>query len=165
MSAAPGLECALVGRLGRPPEPRTTRAGNPMLVLNLAVDEGEDAPATWVRALVFGDAGEACRDLEPGVRVYVEGRLRAEAYTPRDGGEPRVSLTVLCRVAQAMGRIGRKRPRRPAGRPGRPDHPPPGTYHPPEADRPPTGSEQAPAGLAAEDPPFDDVDALEEIGR
>ena len=139
MTAAPGIEVALTGRLGRPPEPRTTKAGNPMLVLNLAVDEGEDAPATWVRALVFGDDGiNACRDLEPGARVYVEGRLRAEAYTPRDGGEPRVALTVLCRLAQPLGRIGRRRPQQ---------------------------QRQPQPARAEDEAPFDDVEALREIGR
>ncbi len=113
MTAAPGIEVALTGRLGRPPESRTTRAGNAMLVLNLAVDEGDDAPATWVKALVFGDDGiAACRDLEPGTRVYIEGRLKAEAYTPRDGGEPRVNLTApLQKPAEGCseGRVGKRR--------------------------------------------------------
>ena len=146
-----GIEVALTGRLGRPPEPRTTRAGNPMLILNLAVDEGDDA--------------DACCDLEPGARVYFEGRLKAEAYLPRDGGEPRVSLTVLCRLAQPLGRIGRRRPRRPTGAPQARDQPPAASYHRPEPERAPAGGKPAPADLAAEDPPFDDIEALEEIGR
>jgi single-stranded DNA-binding protein len=155
VTAAPGIEVALTGRLGRPPEPRTTKAGNPMLILNLAVDEGDDAPATWVRALIFGDDGEACRDLEPGAKVYVEGRLKAEAYTPRDGGEPRVSLAVLCRVAQPMGRIGRKRPAR-SPRTG--NQPPGAPQHRPPPERAPVSRKPAlaTAGGDADEPPFDD---------
>ena len=127
-----GIDCALTGRLARDAETRQTKAGKAMVILNLAVDEGGDDDAvTWVKALVFEDQAEAAAKLTKGAEVYVEGRLKAEAWSGRER-EPRVSLTVLCRVAQPMGRIGRKRPPRPA------------------VERAPT-----PAG-ADDEPPFDD---------
>ena len=97
------------------------------------------------------------RDLEPGARVYVEGRVKAEAYTPRDGGGPRVSLTVLCRVAQPMGRIGRRRPQTR-------DRAPAGAYQRPAPERRPEVEKPALAAVPDDDP-LDDVHALEEIGR
>ena len=109
-----GIDAAFCARLTRDAETRTTKAGKPRVVLSLAVDEGGDDDAvTWVKALVFEDQAEAVAKLTKGAEVDVEGRLKAEAWSGREG-EPRVSLTVLARQVVPMGQIGRRRPPRPA---------------------------------------------------
>jgi single stranded DNA-binding protein len=140
-----GIDAALTGRLARDAETRTTKAGRAMVVLNLAVDEGgDDAPPTWVKVLAFEDRAEACAALTKGALVYAEGRLKAEAYMPRDGGEPRASLTVLARQVVPMGQIGRRRPA--AGPPARAEASGSGSYRPAAPQRPPAGRQLAPAG-------------------
>src|SRR3712207_6465292 len=113
-----GIDCAFVGRLARDPEPRTTKAGRPMAVLNLAVDEGgdDDVPPTWVKVLVFEPAPGPCAALGKGGGVYAEGRQRAEPGRVREGG-PGFNLPVLARQVVPMGQMGRRRPA--AGPPAR----------------------------------------------
>jgi single-stranded DNA-binding protein len=53
------IECAFTARLGRDAELRHVKNGSlPVLAFSAAVDDGQaadDAPATWVRVVVFGD--------------------------------------------------------------------------------------------------------------
>ena len=95
-----------------------------MVVLSVAVDEGEGeagpAATTWTKVLAFGDQAETAAELTKGAEVYVEGRLRFEHWTDKEGAA-RTGLTVLARLVQPVGRIGRRRPA--TARPGPPQHP------------------------------------------
>jgi single stranded DNA-binding protein len=110
------IECAFTGRLGRDAELRHVKNGTlPMLAFSAAVEGGQaadDAPAQWVRVVVFGETAEQMAPrLLKGVKVYVEGRLTAELWQPDDGRAPRVNMNVTASTVQPIGHIGRCRPR------------------------------------------------------
>ena len=91
----------LVGNLGRDPELRYTPQGNPVCHFTMATNErrkdksGEmQDQTTWFRVTLWGRQAElASQYLTKGRQVYIEGRLRVEEYTDRDG-KPRHSLEV-----------------------------------------------------------------------
>jgi single-strand DNA-binding protein len=91
----------LVGNLGRDPELRYTPQGTPVCSFSLATNErrkdktGENNDVTtWFRVTLWGRQAEtASQYLQRGRPVYIEGRLRVEEYTDRDGNK-RHSLEV-----------------------------------------------------------------------
>jgi single-strand DNA-binding protein len=91
----------LVGNLGRDPELRYTTQGTPVCNLSIATSEkrkdktGEwQDQTTWFRVTLWGRQAElASQYLSKGRPVYVEGRLRVEEWTDRDG-KPRYTLEV-----------------------------------------------------------------------
>lgn len=109
-----GIEACANGRLGRDPESRQTKAGNTMAVLNLAVDDDGD-DTTWLKVLAFNDQAVRAATMAKGSRCYVEGALKLEQWTSQ-AGEHRAGLTLLARLVQPMGQIGRQRPKPPRAR-------------------------------------------------
>ncbi len=91
----------LVGNLGKDPELRYTPQGNPVCTFSLATNEkrkdrsGESSDVTtWFRVTLWGRQAEtASQYLQKGRPVYIEGRLRVEEYTDREGKQ-RYSLEV-----------------------------------------------------------------------
>ena len=92
----------LVGNLGRDPELRYTPQGTPVCTFSLATNErrkdtqsGEQREVTtWFRVTLWGRQAEAAAQyLVKGRTVYVEGRLRVDEYTDKEG-KPRYSLEV-----------------------------------------------------------------------
>jgi single-strand DNA-binding protein len=83
----------IVGNLGRDPELRYTPQGNAVCNFSVATSEkrkdksGEwQDVTTWFRVTLWGKQGEnASKYLQKGNPVYVEGRLRVEEWTDRDG--------------------------------------------------------------------------------
>ena len=101
----------LVGNLGRDPELRYTPQGTPVCSFSLATNErrkdrntGENTDlTTWFRVTLWGwQAETASQYLTRGRPVYIEGRLRVEEYTDRDG-KPRHSLEVNATDMQFIG--------------------------------------------------------------
>jgi len=92
----------LVGNLGRDPELRYTAQGTPVCSFSMATNErrkdrnGEmQDQTTWFRITLWNRLAEtASQYLQKGRQVYIEGRLRVEEYTDRDG-KPRTSLEVF----------------------------------------------------------------------
>jgi len=91
----------LVGNLGRDPELRYTPQGTP-LQLQPRDQRAPEGPhnrdnndvTTWFRVTLWGRQAEtASQYLQRGRPVYIEGRLRVEEYTDRDGKQ-RHSLEV-----------------------------------------------------------------------
>ena len=81
------------GKLFRDPEAKTSRANKPYAFATVKIGQGDDAQ--WWRVMAFGDADrEELLALRNGDAVSVSGTLKVELYTP-NGGEPRVSLSVL----------------------------------------------------------------------
>ena len=81
-----GIECAFAGRLGGDPEPRTSQAGKPWCRFSVAIGHGDDVQ--WVNVSCFGELAEkVCETLGRGHRVYVEGAVRLNSWTDRDGRE------------------------------------------------------------------------------
>lgn len=108
----------IVGHLGRDPELRYTPQGTAVCDLNVATTEkrkdqsGEaQDQTTWFRVSVWGKQAEVANQyLQKGRQVYLEGRLRQEEYTDRDGNR-RTSLRVHCTDMQFIGSRGDDAPR------------------------------------------------------
>ena len=101
----------LVGNLGRDPELRYTPQGTPVCSFSLATNErrkdrttGENNDVTtWFRVTLWGRQAEtASQYLQRGRPVYIEGRLRVEEWTDRDG-KPRHTLEVHATDMQFIG--------------------------------------------------------------
>jgi single-stranded DNA-binding protein len=101
-----GIKCAFFGRVGLPPELRTSAAGKPWARLSVAVGQGEDAERIAVMT-----AQKLSSSLQKGDRVYVEGTLKLERWT-KDGAE-RSRLSVAAWKCERIGSIGRNKPKRP----------------------------------------------------
>ena len=100
----------LVGNLGRDPELRYTPQGTPVCSFSMATNErrkdktGEmQDQVTWFRVTLWGRQAEtASQYLTKGKPVYIEGRLRVEEWTDRDG-KPRHTLEVHGTEMQFIG--------------------------------------------------------------
>ena len=101
----------LVGNLGRDPELRYTPQGTPVCSFSLATNERRRDPktgenndvTTWFRVTLWRRQAEvASQYLTRGKPVYIEGRLRVEEYTDRDG-KLRHSLEVTGTDMQFIG--------------------------------------------------------------
>ena len=100
----------LVGNLGRDPELKYTPQGTPVCTFSLATNErrkdtqgAQKDLTTWFRVTLWGRQAEtAAQYLQKGRAVYIEGRLRVEEYTAKEGG-PRHSLEVTATDLQFIG--------------------------------------------------------------
>src|SRR6185312_989785 len=101
----------LVGNLGADPEMRHTGGGTAVTTLNLATSEswtdkqsGEKVEKTeWHRVKMFGRLAEIAGDyLKKGRQVYIEGSLRTDKYTGKDGIE-RYSTDIIASEMQMLG--------------------------------------------------------------
>jgi single-strand DNA-binding protein len=95
----------LIGNLGRDPEMRFTPDGRALANTSIAVTRktktGEETD--WYRVTFGGKLGEIAGEyLKKGRQVYVEGRLKLNKYTDRDGVE-RHSLDVDATEMQMLG--------------------------------------------------------------
>lgn len=103
----------LVGNLGRDPELRYTPQGTPVCSFTMATNErrkdktGEmQDHTTWFRITLWGRQAEtASQYLTKGRPVYIEGRLRVEEWTDRDG-KPRHTLEIHATDMQFIGSRG-----------------------------------------------------------
>lgn len=83
----------IVGNLGRDPELRYTPQGNAVCNFSMATNEkrkdktGElQDITTWFRITLWGRQAEnASKYLQKGSSVYIEGRLKLDEWTDRDG--------------------------------------------------------------------------------
>ncbi len=104
----------IVGNLGRDPELRYTPQGNAVCNFSVATsekkrDKGGDMQdiTTWFRVTLWGKQAEtASKYLTKGSQVYVEGRLRMEEWTDRDG-KTRQTLDVNGTDMQFIGTANR----------------------------------------------------------
>ncbi|HEY9431790.1 MAG TPA: single-stranded DNA-binding protein [Blastocatellia bacterium] len=100
----------IVGYLGRDPELRYTPQGTALCKMSIATTEkrknvtGEtEEHTTWFRVTVWGRQAELANEyLTKGRQVYVEGRLRLEEYTDREG-QKRFSAEVSATEIQFLG--------------------------------------------------------------
>ena len=100
----------LLGHLGRDPEIRYTQSGTPVCRLAVATsrswkdDGGEKHEETeWHRVVVWGATAKNCADfLTKGRQVHVEGRLRTQKWTDKDGVD-RYSTEIVANGVQFVG--------------------------------------------------------------
>lgn len=111
----------IVGYLGRDPEMRYTPQGTAVCNFSVATSEkkGDQELTTWFRVQVWGKQAENVNQyLSKGSQVYVEGRLRQDEYTDKEGNK-RTTLEVNAsdvrflsakgeKAAAAGGETGRK---------------------------------------------------------
>jgi single-strand DNA-binding protein len=85
----------LIGNLGRDPEIRYLQSGDPVANFSLATSEswtGKDGQkqerTEWHKVEVFGKPAQVVRDyLSKGRQVYVEGSIRYDEWTDKDGNK------------------------------------------------------------------------------
>ena len=101
----------IVGNLGADPETRYTASGTAITSLRLATSEawtdkqsGEKQERTeWHRVKLFGKLAEIAGEyLAKGRQVYIEGSLRTDKYTDKDGIE-RYSTDIIANEMQMLG--------------------------------------------------------------
>ena len=101
----------LIGTCGADPETRYGANGNAITTLRLATNESWTDKATgekqerteWHRVKLFGRTAEIASEyLRKGKSVYIEGRLRTEKYTDKDGIE-RYSTDIVGDELQLLG--------------------------------------------------------------
>jgi single-strand DNA-binding protein len=101
----------LVGNLGADPETRYTPNGSCITTIRLATSEswtdkqtGQKQERTeWHRVKFFGKLGEIAGEyLKKGRQVYVEGALRTDKYTDKDGVE-KFSTDIIGNEMQMLG--------------------------------------------------------------
>ena len=101
----------IVGNLGADPEMRHTGGGTAVTTLNVATSEswtdkqsGEKVEKTeWHRVKMFGRLAEIAGDyLKKGRQVYIEGSLRTDKYTDKQGVE-RYSTDIIANEMQMLG--------------------------------------------------------------
>jgi single-strand DNA-binding protein len=101
----------LVGNLGADPEVRYTGGGTAIASLRIATSEqwtdkqsGQKQERTeWHRVKLFGRLAEIAGEyLKKGRQVYIEGSLRTDKYTDKDGIE-RYSTDIIANDLQMLG--------------------------------------------------------------
>ena len=101
----------LIGNLGADPETRYTASGTAITSLRLATSEswtdkqsGEKQERTeWHRVKLFGRLAEIAGEyLKKGRQVYIEGSLRTDKYTDKDGVE-KFSTDIVANEMQMIG--------------------------------------------------------------
>lgn len=104
----------LVGNLGADPETRYTANGGAITTIRIATSESWNDKQTgqkqerteWHRIKFFGKLAEIAGEyLKKGRQVYVEGSLRTEKYTDKEGVE-RFSTDVIANEMQMLGGAG-----------------------------------------------------------
>jgi single-strand DNA-binding protein len=104
----------IVGNLGADPEVRYTGGGTAVCSLSIATSEswtdkqsGEKQERTeWHRVKLFGKLAEIAGEyLKKGRQVYIEGSLRTDKYTDKQGVE-RYSTDIVANELQMLGGHG-----------------------------------------------------------
>ena len=105
----------IVGHMGRDPETKYSGAGNAFCAFSVATSEkrkgknGEQQESTtWFRVTCFNKTAEFVQQYgAKGALVYVEGRLRQDEYTDKDG-KTRTTLEVAADSVQMLGGKGER---------------------------------------------------------
>ncbi len=101
----------IVGNVGKDPETRYTAGGSAITTLSVATSEqwkdkqtGENKEHTeWHRVKFFGRLAEIAGEyLRKGSQVYVEGRLKTDKYTDKEGVE-RYATDIIADEMQMLG--------------------------------------------------------------
>ncbi|HET8554589.1 MAG TPA: single-stranded DNA-binding protein [Rhodanobacteraceae bacterium] len=104
----------LIGNLGADPDTRYTGSGKPICTLSVATTDswmdkqtGQKQERTeWHRVKAFGKLAEICQEyLKKGRQVYIEGSLRYDKYTGKDGIE-RYTSDIVADNMQMLGGPG-----------------------------------------------------------
>lgn len=100
----------VVGNLGNDPEVRYSQQGTAVATISVATSEqwkdkdgNQQERVEWHRVKFFGRLAEIAGEyLKKGRQVYVEGSLRTDKYTDKDGIE-RYATGIIAREMQMLG--------------------------------------------------------------
>ena len=101
----------IIGNVGKDPDTRYSASGTAMCTVSVATSEswkdkqtGEKQERTeWHRIKFFGKLAEIAGEyLKKGQSVYIEGSLRTDKYTDKEGVE-RYSTDIIAREMQRLG--------------------------------------------------------------
>lgn len=143
----------LVGNLGADPERRSTAGGTTVTSLSVATSEswrdkqsGETKERTeWHRVKMFGKLGDIAADyLSKGRQVYIEGSIRTDKFTGKDGQE-KYFTEIIANEMQMLGGGGGEGGNRGGGGGGQREHAP---------SAPQAGASGVGESLADDDIPF-----------
>ena len=104
----------LVGNLGNDPETRNLNNGGMVTTISIATSEswrdkqtGENQERTeWHRVKFFGRLAEVAGEyLRKGKQVYIEGSIRTDKYTDKEGVE-RYATEIIANEMQMLGGVG-----------------------------------------------------------
>ncbi len=104
----------LVGNCGKDPETRYTANGGAITSISVATSEswkdkqtGENQERTeWHRVKFFGRLAEIAGEyLKKGRQVYIEGSIRSDKYTDKEGVE-RIAYDIVANEMQLLGGSG-----------------------------------------------------------
>lgn len=104
----------IVGRLGQDPDLRYAASGTAVCVISVATEESwkdkgtgeKQARTEWHRIKFFGKLAEIAGEyLKKGSQVYVEGSIRTDKYTDKEGVE-RFSTSIIASEMQMLGGKG-----------------------------------------------------------
>src|SRR5687768_965827 len=119
----------LIGNLGKDPEIRYTQSGEPIANFSLATNEawtdksGQKQERTeWHRVEIFGKAAQVARDyLAKGRQVYLEGSIRYDEWTDKDGNKKYMTKIRVSGPGSRMVLLGSRGDGPAAGRSGGPE--------------------------------------------
>jgi len=109
----------LVGNLGADPETRYMQSGSAITTIKVATSEQWKDKVTnekqerteWHRVKLFGKLGEIAGEyLKKGGQVYIEGSIRTDKYTDKEGIE-RYATDIIASEMQMLGGAGGTRDR------------------------------------------------------
>jgi single-strand DNA-binding protein len=138
----------LIGNLGKDPEVRYTTGGQAVANLRIATSRswtdkqsGQKKEETeWHDVEVWGKQAEQCGEyLAKGRQVYVEGRLKTDAWDDKTTGQKRSRVKVVADTVRFLSSGERGARGAGAGRPA-------AAGGPPQEDGPPGGYEEGPNG-------------------
>ena len=86
-------EVTILGRVGRVPQLRHTKAGDAVCSFSVAVNERKDDTKWWTVTAYGKNAESACRHVRAGMTVLVAGRPGLDSWTGKDGKD-HVSMSV-----------------------------------------------------------------------
>lgn len=108
----------IIGNLGADPETRYAQSGSTITTIKVATSEswkdkqtGERQERTeWHRIKFFGKLAEIAGEyLKKGMQVYVEGSIRTDKYTDKEGVE-RYATDIIASEMQMLGGRGEGKP-------------------------------------------------------
>lgn len=96
-------KATIVGNIGRDAELRYTPQGIAVCQFSVAVSERGNEDTTWYKCSLWRERGEKLHEwLKKGKQVYVEGKLKFEAYMDKEG-KPQAAPVIDVNVIELLG--------------------------------------------------------------
>lgn len=120
-------QCQFIGRIGKEPEVRYLQSGDAVANFSVAVGSqwkdkngGKQEATEWVNCSAFGKLAEICGEyLKKGSQVFVQGRMKTDKYTDKEGVERYSTKIVLDRMQMLGGKQEQADNAKPAAKPGK----------------------------------------------